>query len=30
MNIDHTLYQGRPQDQRIPQEEAVYDQLDKL
>ena len=30
MNIDHTLYQGRPQEKRIPQEEAIYDQLDQL
>ena len=30
MNIDHTLYQGRPQDKRIPQEEAIYDRLDQL
>ena len=30
MNIDHTLYHGRPQDKRIPQEEAVYDRLDQL
>ena len=30
MNIDHTLYQGRPQNQRIPQEEAIYDKLEEL
>ncbi|MGI5962151.1 MAG: prolyl-tRNA synthetase associated domain-containing protein [Lawsonibacter sp.] len=30
MYIDPVLYQGRPQDQRIPQEEAVYDKLDQL
>ena len=30
MNIDHTLYQGRPSDPRIPKEERCYDLLDSL
>ena len=30
MNIIETLYMGRPSDQRIPQEEAVYDKLEEL
>ena len=30
MNIDHTLYQGRPSDTRIPKEERCYDLLDSL
>lgn len=30
MNIDHTLYQGRPSDPRISKEERCYDLLDSL
>lgn len=30
MNIDPTRYSGRPSDDRIPQELAIYDHLDKL
>ena len=30
MNIDNTLYQGRPSDTRIPKEERCYDLLDSL
>ena len=30
MNIDHTLYRGRPADPRIPKEERCYDLLDSL
>lgn len=30
MHIDQTVYTGRPSDQRIPQEEAIYDQLEEL
>ena len=30
MHIDPTVYTGRPADQRIPQEEAIYDKLDEL
>ena len=30
MHIDPTVYTGRPSDQRIPQEEAVYDKLEEL
>ena len=30
MKIDHTLYQGRPSDTRIPKEERCYDLLDSL
>lgn len=28
--IDRTLYQGKPQNKRLPKEEAVYDLLDSL
>ena len=28
MYIDPTVYQGRPSDDRIPQELAVYDKLE--
>ena len=30
MHIDPTVYTGRPADQRIPQEEAIYDKLEEL
>ena len=30
MHIDPTVYTGRPSDQRIPQEEAIYDKLEEL
>lgn len=30
MNIDPTQYTGRPTDQRIPQELAIYDKLEEL
>lgn len=30
MYIDPTVYQGRPSDDRIPQELAVYDKLEEL
>lgn len=30
MNIDRTVYTGRPSDDRIPQELAIYDKLDEL
>lgn len=30
MNIDQTLYQGRPDHKRIPKEERCYDLLDSL
>lgn len=30
MNIDHTVYNGRPADRRSEVEEAVYDKLDEL
>lgn len=30
MNIDETVYTGRPQEKRTPREMAVYDALDKL
>ena len=30
MHIDTTVYTGRPSDQRIPQEEAIYDKLEEL
>ena len=30
MHIDPTVYPGRPSDQRIPQEEAIYDKLEEL
>lgn len=30
MHIDTTLYTGRPSDDRIPQELAIYDKLDEL
>ena len=30
MNIDPVRYSGRPSDRRSPQEEAIYDALDKL
>ena len=30
MYIDPTLYSGRPADDRIPQEMAIYDKLDEL
>ena len=30
MHIGPTVYTGRPSDQRIPQEEAIYDKLEEL
>ena len=30
MHIDPTVYTGRPSDQRIPQEEAIYHKLEEL
>ena len=30
MYIDPTLYTGRPADDRIPQELAIYDKLEEL
>ena len=30
MYIDPVCHTGRPSDQRIPQEEAVYDKLEEL
>ena len=30
MHIDPTVYSGRPADQRLPQEEAIYDKLEEL